>query len=76
MNSDVMKITKDENNLEYIEIDNDLAEAKIALQGGHVVWWRPKSTRHDVLWLSSNARYQKGRSIRGGVPICLSLIHI
>ena len=70
MTNEIMKVTKDESGLEYIEIDNDLAEVKIALQGGHVVWWRPKSTAHDVLWLSSNARYEKGRSIRGGVPIC------
>jgi glucose-6-phosphate 1-epimerase len=34
-----------------------------------VSWWRPKSTTEDVLWLSTNARFEKGRSIRGGVPI-------
>ena len=67
MTNEIMKVTQDESGLEYIEIDNNLAEAKIALQGGHVVWWRPKSTAHDVLWLSTNARYEKGRSIRGGV---------
>ena len=64
------KINKDVNGLEFLEISNKLAEAKIGLQGGHVAWWRPKSAAQDVLWLSSNARYEKGRSIRGGVPIC------
>ena len=64
------KINKDVNGLEFLEISNKLAEAKIGLQGGHVAWWRPKSATQDVLWLSSNARYEKGRSIRGGVPIC------
>ena len=65
-----LTITQDENGLEYIEIDNDLATAKIALQGGHIISWQPKEQEHPVLWLSSNARLQKGRSIRGGVPIC------
>ncbi len=65
-----LNITQDENSLEYIEISNDLATAKIALQGGHIISWQPKAQEHPVLWVSSNARYQKGRSIRGGVPIC------
>ena len=65
-----LNITQDENGLEYIEINNDLATAKIALQGGHIISWQPKVQEHPVLWVSSNARYQKGRSIRGGVPIC------
>ena len=66
----IVNITKDDSGLEYLEVQNTHAVAKIALQGGHVVWWRPKSSAQDVLWLSSNARYEKGRSIRGGVPIC------
>jgi glucose-6-phosphate 1-epimerase len=53
----------------YLKIDNGLAEADISLQGAHVSWWRPKHTTEDVLWLSSNARFEKSRSIRGGVPI-------
>ena len=65
-----IKITGGNDGLQFIEIDNSLAVARIALQGGHVDWWRPKSANQDVLWRSSNARYEKGRSIRGGVPIC------
>ncbi|BEV09057.1 MULTISPECIES: D-hexose-6-phosphate mutarotase [unclassified Methylophilus] len=61
---------QDENGLQYLEIDNPLATGKIALQGAHVMHWQPKFLSHPVLWLSSNARYVKGRSIRGGVPIC------
>lgn len=65
-----LKFITDENGLEFIEIDNSLATAKIALQGAHLKHWQPKSEKHPVLWLSSNARHQKGRSIRGGIPIC------
>lgn len=61
---------QDENGLQYLEIDNPLATGKIALQGAHVMAWQPKFLSHPVLWLSSNARYVQGRSIRGGVPIC------
>ena len=70
MNNDIVKLSKEEGNLEFINITNTLAVAKIGLQGGHVVWWKPKSIKEDVLWLSTSARYEKGRSIRGGVPIC------
>jgi glucose-6-phosphate 1-epimerase len=65
-----LKLTQDENGLEYIEIDNQLATAKIALQGAHIISWQPKTEKHPVLWVSSNARYVKGRSIRGGIPVC------
>jgi glucose-6-phosphate 1-epimerase len=65
-----LKFTTDDKGLEFIEIDNHLATAKIALQGAHIKQWKPKSEKHPVLWLSSNARHEKGRSVRGGVPIC------
>lgn len=65
-----IKITEDANGLQYLEIDNPLATAKIALQGAHVIHWQPKTEKQPVLWLSDHARYVKGRSIRGGVPIC------
>lgn len=65
-----VRFVKDENGLEYVEIDNRHATAKLALQGAHMMHWQPKSTAQPVLWLSGNARYTPGRSIRGGVPIC------
>lgn len=65
-----LRFIRDDSGLDYIEIDNDFATAKIALQGAHVMAWQPKSQQHPVLWLSSNARYVQGRSIRGGIPVC------
>jgi len=67
---DDVRFITDANGLEYIEIENRYATAKLALQGAHVMQWQPKFTAEPVLWLSSNARYTPGRSIRGGVPIC------
>ncbi|MGQ0442181.1 MAG: D-hexose-6-phosphate mutarotase [Methylophilaceae bacterium] len=65
-----IKFTKDANGLQFLEIDNPLATAKIALQGAHVIQWQPKFDKNPVLWLSDHARYVQGRSIRGGAPIC------
>ena len=63
------KITQNEIGLKFITIDNRLASAKIALQGAHIMQWKPHDIKNEVLWLSSNTRYMHGRSIRGGVPI-------
>ena len=68
MTSKFLKI-EESNGLQYLKIDNPLADGTVSLQGAHVSWWRPKSTTEDILWLSTNARFEKGRSIRGGVPI-------
>lgn len=62
--------TQDAAGQQYLEIDNPLATGKLALQGAHIMAWQPKFLQNPVLWLSSNARFVKGRSIRGGVPIC------
>ena len=34
----IVNITKDDSGLEYLEVKNNYAVAKIALKGGHVVW--------------------------------------
>ncbi len=65
-----IQFTEDASGLRYLEVDNPFAKAKIALQGAHVMQWQPKTEKHPVLWLSDHARYVRGRSIRGGVPIC------
>ena len=44
-----LKFSQDESGLEYIEIENRLATAKIALQGGHVMTWQPKSQDQPML---------------------------
>jgi glucose-6-phosphate 1-epimerase len=61
---------QDETGLKFLEIENSMATAKIAMQGGHIMSWQPKHAADPVLWLSDHARYIHGRSIRGGVPIC------
>lgn len=53
-----------------MEVANAHGHAAIALQGGHVMSWQPKSEAEPVIWLSRAAKFVPGKSIRGGVPVC------
>ena len=46
------------------------ASASICLQGGHVVDWRMRTQAEPLLWLSRDAKFAPGKSIRGGIPVC------
>jgi D-hexose-6-phosphate mutarotase len=52
------------------EITNAHAKASICLQGGQVLSWQPMSTAEPVLWMSNDAKFSAGKSIRGGIPVC------
>ena len=52
-----------------IEVENTLASAIISLQGAHVLSWIPKG-EEEVIWLSEDASFALGKSVRGGIPIC------
>ena len=47
--ADDVRFIKDANGLDYIEIENRFATAKLALQGGHVMHWQPHHTAQPVL---------------------------
>jgi D-hexose-6-phosphate mutarotase len=55
--------------LPVADIQNGLATATVALQGGHVVAFQPHG-QQPVLFVSNNAVYRKGKAIRGGIPVC------
>ena len=63
------EVKKLENGFEYIEVINDAACAKIALQGAHIFHYA-RNTEEPILWLSDESTLEYGRAIRGGVPIC------
>ncbi len=50
----------------------DLAggQARLCLQGAHLMHWQPKGQAQPVLWLSREAKPVIGKSLRGGVPVC------
>jgi glucose-6-phosphate 1-epimerase len=51
------------------ELTHALGHASIALQGAQVLNWIPKG-QAPVVWLSSDARFQATKSLRGGAPVC------
>lgn len=57
-------------NIVIAEISNSLATASVSLYGGHVLSWQPKNHTKRVLWLSDLVKFQQGKALRGGVPIC------
>jgi len=52
-----------------VMIRNRAASASIALQGAHILSFVPAG-QQDLLWMSDDATYAKGKSLRGGIPIC------
>lgn len=57
------------NGFEYLEVQNKVAKAKIALQGAHIFEYT-KIGQKPVLWLSKVSEFKSGTAIRGGVPLC------
>lgn len=58
-----------EGGIPLVEIKNDQSSAIISLQGAHVLSWVPAG-EDDVIWLSDEAKFAAGKSVRGGIPIC------
>lgn len=55
--------------LPVVEVRNRQARASIALQGAQVLRWAPVGAE-PVIWLSPDAKFAPGKSVRGGVPVC------
>ena len=54
---------------DHIKVKNTEATAIFSKQGGQILSWQP-TNQEDILWLSRDAVFAEGKSIRGGVPIC------
>ncbi len=50
-------------------IDHGSAKGRIALNGAHVMEWRPAGEK-PVLYMSPDALLEEGKPIRGGIPVC------
>lgn len=64
-----VKLMTDDNEMQRLVVDNHLAQCEIYLQGAHITGYMPKD-KQQLLWLSKDANYVKGKAIRGGIPIC------
>lgn len=51
------------------EITTGLCKARIAMQGAQLLDWTPAGEK-PVVWLSDDATFRAGKSIRGGIPVC------
>lgn len=52
-----------------IRIQNEHAEASIALHGAHLTHYAPNREK-AVIFTSEAAIYKQGKAIRGGIPVC------
>ncbi|RLA80067.1 MAG: D-hexose-6-phosphate mutarotase [Epsilonproteobacteria bacterium] len=57
------------NGFEFVEVENNSASAKIALNGAHIFDYQ-RVGEESILWLSEIADFEEGKSIRGGIPVC------
>jgi glucose-6-phosphate 1-epimerase len=55
--------------LEAIEVHHPLFSARLFLQGAHLTHFAPTGEA-GWLWVSDSVRYETGRAIRGGIPVC------
>lgn len=55
--------------LDVIVVEHPQVKASFALQGAHLLSWKPQS-EEEVLWLSGNTPFKDGVALRGGVPVC------
>jgi glucose-6-phosphate 1-epimerase len=65
----VAQIVEGNGGMPKVRINSSKVEGEIYLHGAHVTSWKPAG-REEVLFLSSQSRWEHGRAIRGGVPIC------
>lgn len=63
------EIVMGEGGLEKVRVSSSAAEADIYLHGAQVTSWRPAGAE-DVIFLSKESRFEDGKAIRGGIPIC------
>lgn len=52
-----------------LEITHPAATARIALHGAHVMDWAPAGEA-PVLYMSPDAVIERGKPVRGGIPLC------
>jgi D-hexose-6-phosphate mutarotase len=65
-----LKFIQESNGLVVAEIENPLASARLALQGAHLLQWRPRSTSLPVIWYSPKAQLLAGKPPHSGAPVC------
>jgi glucose-6-phosphate 1-epimerase len=65
----IASVVEGNGGLQKVRIACPEAVGEMYLQGAHVTSWKPAGAE-EALFLSSKSRWENGRAIRGGVPIC------
>jgi glucose-6-phosphate 1-epimerase len=65
----VATVVEGNGEMQKVCITSAQATGEMYLHGAHVTSWKPADTK-EVLFVSSKSRWENGRAIRGGVPIC------
>ena len=66
---DGARLEKGPGGLDRLALHAVEGEALVYLQGAHVAHFQPKGEK-PVLWMSAASRFEAGKPLRGGVPIC------
>src|SRR5678815_5633056 len=65
----IVEVVEGNGGLPKVRITSPEVEGEVYLHGAHVTSWKPAGGE-EVLFLSSQSRWEQGCAIRGGVPIC------
>ncbi|NEP17660.1 MAG: D-hexose-6-phosphate mutarotase [Leptolyngbya sp. SIO4C1] len=68
--ADIVKFVEGKGGFPVIEVRNQQAIAKISVYAGQVLSFQPIGATADLLFVSSNAYFQSGKAIKGGIPVC------
>lgn len=64
-----LRLTRNEHGRQFLQIDHPAVQARIALQGAHIIECTPAG-QPPLLWMSRADPCKPGTALRGGVPIC------
>ena len=68
--SNKAKFVEGKGGFPVIEVNNEYAQATISLYAGQLLSYKPVNQTQDMMFLSSQAYFAKGKAIKGGSPIC------
>jgi len=65
----IARVVEGNGGLAKVAITTPAATGEMYLHGAHVASWQPR-VAEEVLFMSTQSRWEDGRAIRGGIPIC------
>jgi glucose-6-phosphate 1-epimerase len=65
----IAEIAAGQGGLPKIRVTTPRASAEIYLHGAQLTSWQPADC-NEVIFLSEHSRWEEGRAIRGGIPVC------